>query len=40
MNIGPPAKSMPAYAAQQPAAAFYPYPMYPPVGGGYIILMI
>lgn len=29
MNIGPPAKSMPAYAAQQPAAAFYPYPMYP-----------
>ncbi|MEK4515369.1 cupin domain-containing protein [Paenibacillus sp. FSL H8-0122] len=29
MNIAPPAKSMPAYAAQQPAAAFYPYPMYP-----------
>ncbi|WP_405114487.1 cupin domain-containing protein [Paenibacillus sp. FSL K6-1217] len=23
------AKSMPAYTAQQPAAAFYPYPMYP-----------
>ena len=28
-NMDPSAKSMPAYAAQQPAAAFYPYQMYP-----------
>lgn len=29
MNAGKAAKGMPSYTAQQPAAAFYPYPMYP-----------